>query len=386
MAIGMNSLKSIIISGYFGFDNCGDEAILLAMIQEFSRYFPKEKIIVLSQNPRKTEKLYQINAIHRLNPFLIICRIMRSSIFISGGGGLLQDVSGKGYSVFYYLSLLYLARLFNVPSVIYAQGVGPIEKSINRKLIKWALSKVNLIMVRDEQSKKLLQEIGIKNKSITVNADPSFLLKKKELSELIKIKYRLNNQGVSDEKMKIGIVVRNCKEIGQDYDNKIEQFAKISDHLIKEYRANLFFIPFQIHTDLPFIEEIIKKMKFVSAECIEEELSPDQMLSLYSKISLIIGMRFHSIVFATMMNKPFLAIDYDPKVKYFVNSLDIPELLINLNQLTVKIIDNKLKYIRINKERIQSSLYEKKEQFEQKAYCNTQQLYQLIIENCFRKE
>ncbi len=387
MAKEINSLKSIIISGYFGFDNCGDEAILLAMIQQFSRYISKANIVVLSRDPRKTKAVYQVNAIHRLNPFLIFFRMMRASIFVSGGGGLLQDVSGKGFSIFYYLSLLFLSRLFNIPNIIYAQGIGPVEKSINKKLIRWILNRVDLIMLRDEQSNKLLQELGIRKESITVNADPSFLLKKREVPETIITKYQLNHQPKAlNSKMNIAMIIRNCKEVDQDYDNKIERFAKIADHLIEKYQANLVFIPFQAHTDLLFMNEIIKKMSYSTVRCVEEELSPDQILFLISKVALIIGMRFHSIVFATMVSKPFIAIDYDPKVRIFVDSLGIPELLINLNQLTVKNIDNKLEYIRTNHKMIQAILYKKTEQLEKKASNNNRLFYQFVIKNYLRKE
>ncbi len=380
MLKGVDKLKSIIISGYYGFENCGDEAILLAIIQEFSKYIPKEKIVVLSHNPHKTKLSYQVNSIHRLNPFLIIYKMLQTSVFVSGGGGLLQDVTGKGYSVFYYLSLLFLASLFNIPSIVYAQGIGPIEKNLNRKLIKWVLNKVDLIMVRDKPSKVLLQELGISGKTIKVNADPSFLLKKTEISESKKIKPESDQPEETYKKTNIGIVLRNCREIARDYDNKLDQFAKIADHLVDKYQANLFFIPFQANIDSPFMRKIIKRMENSSAVRIEEECRPEQVLILYTKLSLIIGMRFHSIVFAVMENKPFLAIDYDPKVRYFVNDLNTPELLININKLTVKIIDNKLKYISTNKKRIQAILNEKKEIFEKKAYCNVRQFYEFITE------
>lgn len=345
-------------------------------------------MIVLSQNPHKTRALYQVGAIHRLNPFLIIYRMMRASIFISGGGGLLQDSSGKGYSILYYGGLLFFARLLKIPSMIYAQGIGPIKKSINKKLLKWILPKVNLITVRDEQSKDILKELGINDHSITVNADPSFLLKEEEIPEDITIKYKLNQQEMSEKKIIIGIVIRNCSEIEQDYHRKVMQFAEIADYLIENYQANLFFIPFQYFSDHTFMREIIEKMKFASfVNCIEEELHPGQILSLYSKFTFIIGMRFHSILFAAMMDKPFIAINYDPKVRYFVYSLELPELLIDLSQISVKNIDFKLQYIIANRKRIQSILNEKKEQFKQKALMNTQQFYQFIVQNILvRKE
>jgi len=96
-------------------------------------------------------------------------------------------------------------------------------------------------------------------------------------------------------------------------------------------------------------------------------------------------MRLHSIIFATITNSPFIAIDYDPKVKYYVDSLDLPELLINLNQLTVKNLDNKLKYIEINREMIQSNLKLKKEQFEQEAFSNVQLFYQFIAKKALER-
>lgn len=383
----MSSLKPIMISGYYGFGNCGDEAILMAMIQEFSKYIPKDNIIVLSHKPEKTKSLYQVESIYRLNPFSIVSRLKGSGAFISGGGGLLQDVSGKGFSVLYYLSLLFLARLCNVPTIVYGQGIGPIRNSINKKLLYWAFKTVNLIIVRDEQSKKFLEKIGILNKKIVVNADTAFLLKKKEIPDKVKQKYALEN--LSSRKTNtssIGVVIRNCHDIAKDYDKKIMELAKIADYLIERYQATLIFIPFQLDTDISIIKDIVKRMKFAKLKIIEEELSPDIMLSLISKLSILIGMRLHSIIFATITDIPFIAIDYDPKVKKFVHSLNLPELLININQLTVKNINNKLKYINVHRELIQSNLETKRIQFEKEAFSNVQLFYHFIEKRCLRKE
>ncbi len=71
MAKEISNLKSIMISGYYGFGNCGDEAILMAMIQQLSDIVAEERITVLSQNPKKTRLLYGVDSIFRLNPFLI---------------------------------------------------------------------------------------------------------------------------------------------------------------------------------------------------------------------------------------------------------------------------------------------------------------------------
>jgi polysaccharide pyruvyl transferase CsaB len=387
MSKAKSSLKPIMISGYYGFGNCGDEAILMVMVQKFSKYIPKDKIIVLSHKPEKTKSLYHVNSIYRLNLFSIIYRLRQSGAFISGGGGLLQDVSGKGFSVLYYLGLIFLARLCNVPIIIYGQGIGPIKNAINKKLVYLAFKNVNMIIVRDSQSKDFLEKIGILNKKIIVNADTTFLLKKKEIPDEVNQKYGLKN--MSNRKTKnprIGVVIRNCPDIAKDYDKKITELAKISDYLIERYLATLFFIPFQLDTDVPIIKDVVKNMKFTQVKIIREELSPDVILSLISELSILIGMRLHSIIFATITDTPFIAIDYDPKVKKFMYSINLPELLININQLTVKNIDNKLKYIDVHREMIQSNLETKRKQFKLEAFSNVQLFYNFIENKCLRKE
>ncbi len=381
MAKEMNDLQMVMISGYYGFDNCGDEAILSVIINELSQYIPRTKLIILSRNPLKTKKTYQVNAINRLNYLLIIAKMVKTGIFISGGGGLLQDISGKGFSIWYYLSLLFLARIFDIPCVIYAQGIGPVKRTVNRKIVSWIFNRVNLIMVRDHQSKILLQEMGIRDKSIAVSADPSFLLLERKIPASLKKKYQLDQHGEkANKEMVIGLAIRNCKEIELNYEHKVRQFAEIADYLITEYQAKLFFLSFQKNSDYPFVQDVAKRMEQNSFVCLEEEISPNQMLSLFSEFSLIVGMRFHSIIFSTMKNKPFIAIAYDPKVEFFVRSLGVSELLINLQELTIKNMDNKLKYIAENRKMIQTALKEKKEIFQGEASSSIQQLLHFIQE------
>ena len=312
----------------------------------------------------------------------------KSGIFISGGGGLLQDTTGKGLSIIYYLSLILLARLLRIPGIIYGQGIGPIRRQINRKLIRFSLSRANLIIVRDRQSQMLLDEIGISKELVSVFADPSFLLKGEKLPDNIYKKFQLEESQpkVFHDNMIIGVVLRNCKEIEQDYNKKIIQLAKIADHLITKYKARLIFLPFQLDNDLALINDIIKNMENTSVHCLDQEIKPAQMLMLFSKLSLIIGMRFHAILFATMNGNPFIAIDYDPKVKNYVSTLGLSELLLNIDQLTIKNVDNKIKYISDNQKSIKSVLYTSTKQYQDKADTGIVKLKSFIRERLLNLE
>lgn len=345
-----------MISGYFGFDNCGDEAILMSMLQRLIPFVSGENIIILSQSPHKTIERYKVNAIHRLNLFLILDKLNKTGAFISGGGGLLQDVSGMSLSISYYLGLILLARLFKIPCIIYAQGIGPVKRKLNKKIIRLILSKVNLIVVRDEPSRLFLEKIGINKELVEVCADPAFLLKPEEFSYDTTKNYQLNFISATENRNTIGIVIRNCPEIRKDYQQKILQLAKIVDYLITEHHAKIVFIPFQKKNDCPLYQDIIRQMKCFDFCYFDQEVNASQMLTLFSKLSLIIGMRFHAIIFATISNIPFIALDYDPKVGNYVNSLGLSDLLLNVDQLTISEIENRLKYIRNHKDEIKSVL------------------------------
>ncbi|MBY0405121.1 MAG: hypothetical protein K2X66_14570, partial [Cyanobacteria bacterium] len=58
----------IVISGYYGFDNLGDELILQVFTQQLmnGQYNQPVSITVLSKNPEKTAQKYGVSAINRM--------------------------------------------------------------------------------------------------------------------------------------------------------------------------------------------------------------------------------------------------------------------------------------------------------------------------------
>jgi polysaccharide pyruvyl transferase WcaK-like protein len=305
------TIAKIMISGYYGFNNTGDEAILKSMVRAFKEKIPQIKIVVLSHSPLQTSQAYQIKTINRLHLIDIIRCLRDTNLFISGGGGLLQDSTGKGWSILYYLGLILVAKIAKVPVMIYAQGIGPINKKISKLLIKWILNKVDLITVRDNSSKELLENLGVVKPSIYVNSDPVFLLKKKNI-----------------------------------------------DHTIDSY---------------PNIQELNK------AEVLKIKLEPEELLSVLSRLSLVIGVRLHSIIFSSMANIPFIAFNYDPKVKYFVEDLGLSELLLEINEdISLKNIQEKIEYVRDNNDKIKDILLKKVNNLEEKALANNELVYKFL--------
>jgi len=370
------TIVKIMISGYYGFNNTGDEAILKSMVRVFKEKLPGVKIVVLSQNPLQTSQSYQVKAINRLYLINILNCLRDTNLFISGGGGLLQDSTGRGWSILYYLGLILGAMLFRVPVMIYAQGIGPINKKLNKLLIKWILNKIDIITVRDNPSKELLKSMGVLKPAIWVSSDPCFLLKKKSINHIIKNFPDILELIKSNNYPLVGVSIREYKGNRTELKRIVAQLA---DDIIENYKAKIIFLPFKFDEDLCLSEEVLFLMKNKSqANILRARLEPEELLLLISQLSLMIGMRLHSILFSSMVNIPFIALNYDPKVKYFVEDLDLTELLLELNDLSLKIFRKKVEYVWGNSDKIKKILAKKAKNLEEKAIINNELVFEIL--------
>ena len=160
----------ILISGYYGFGNAGDEALLSSILQALLELEPRAEITVISGNPVETMSTHKVKAIGRFDMWKIYQAVYSCDMLISGGGSLLQDVT-SARSLYYYLSIIALANTLGKRVMIYAQGIGPLRKSLVRVTVGHVLNQVSMITVRDHASKEELLSLGIDNAPITVTAD-----------------------------------------------------------------------------------------------------------------------------------------------------------------------------------------------------------------------
>ena len=335
-------IKKIIISGYYGFDNLGDEAILAAWVKGLKKDSNSEKIkiIALSNQPQKTAQEHGIAAIGRYNILALIKNLFSADLFISGGGGLLQDVTGK-FSVIYYLSLIVLAKILGCKTFFAAQGVGPITTKFNRFLIAKVLNQVDKITVRDKESKDLLSEFGVKNK-IILTADLALSLASGSKESGLQL---LTKKGIVVNESMLAVVIRDWQE-----NNYLAQLAKIINHLASKYNFKVLIIPFKLASDLK-VSYKFKKLLNPPAQLLKEKYSPLEMIDIIKVFDFLLGVRLHSLIFATLNRVPVAGIAYDPKINNFLSRLEI-EPIAEIDSLKVANSSKKI-----------SNLWEEKESF-----------------------
>ena len=105
-------MVNILISGYYGFDNIGDESILRTLVSSLREHIPDCSLTVLSHNPASTREKYGVEAVDRMSPMAILRAVKKCDMLISGGGSLLQDVTSSK-SLHYYLSIIRCAEFFH---------------------------------------------------------------------------------------------------------------------------------------------------------------------------------------------------------------------------------------------------------------------------------
>ena len=110
----------VVLSGYYGFANTGDEAILLAITRELKRL--GHTPVVLSQTPLDTAQKYGVESCGRMKPLELLSALWGADALLSGGGGLLQDKT-SARTLTYYLAIIRLARFFGKKVVIFNDEV-----------------------------------------------------------------------------------------------------------------------------------------------------------------------------------------------------------------------------------------------------------------------
>ena len=346
--------KKIVVSGYFGFDNLGDEAILYSIVNAFSEFNDVE-IVALSKNPKKTSEKFKIKAVDRMSLGAVLNEIKKCDVFVSGGGSLLQDVTSRR-SPYYYLGLIYIAKkLFKKKVIIYSQGIGPINDSKNRKNIAKIFNALDIINVRDKDSKNLLREIGVK-KEIIETADTVFTLIDID-EEFGRAKLANLDNGIT-----AGISVRKWKDCDDKTIEEVAKFIKKNE----ERDINFILLPFHHPDDLEISQAIFEKADSKKLTLLKDKFDEKEMLSLIKNTDIMISMRLHGVIFATVCNSYPIAISYDPKIDSISNEIGIDEI-ININSISSEILQSFFDNALLNLEAKKRKLSVVKEEMYKKA-------------------
>ncbi len=310
-------MKRILISGYYGFNNSGDEAILRLMIDNLRAQLRDIELTILSHNPEDTAARYGVRSVNRMNPFAILREVRRCDLLISGGGNLLQDATSQR-SLLYYLSIINLTHAMGKKVFIYSQGIGPLNDVRNRRRTARSLSRVDGIVVRDQQSKELLAQIGVDVSDVRVTSDPVIRAQRPSLERGSEILQAEHCPPRAEGRLRIGWSMKG----GPGEEDFVRRQEEAIRWLQQERNADVILLPFHETQDMPVARRMRRSLGDSTALLEGHYLSED-LLSAVGNLDILVGVRLHSLIYAAVMGVPMLGISYDPKIDSFLGALGL---------------------------------------------------------------
>jgi polysaccharide pyruvyl transferase CsaB len=318
------------ISGSYGGLNLGDEAILQSIVAQLRDAVPCE-ITVFSRDAKDTAVRHKVERsvpVRDLSRDEVLPEVAGLDLLILGGGGILYDESAS-----VYLREVALAQEHHVPVLVYAVSAGPLQDAAARTLVCDALSRAQVVTVRERRARQLLEEIGVRG--IEVTADPAFLLDPDPLPA-----DALQREGLNENRRLIGLSVREPGSAAPDIDETHYHglLANAADYMVDRLEADLVFVPMEPRRkDAQHSHAVVSRMAYAHrATVLKGEYTPGQLLSLMGHFDFAVGMRLHFLIFAALNRVPFVALPYSSKVAGFLEDLEIampPLEQVNAGQL-----------------------------------------------------
>lgn len=323
--------------------NSGDEVIFSSVLHMVRRDFPGAMISTFSEQPEKTSARYNVRAV-RLGTTLrriisdtpaLLREVAHCDVMIWGGGNLIQDASSVIYTP-YHMSKVIVAAAFRKPVFAYAIGVGPIKRHLTRTLIRTIGQWVDHYTVRDALCREVLTENGIAGGRIDVVADPALALESDDKAPNWKVCFGdgdppsefpgwiglapmnvfVRTSGLLPVRLKVSLCGPKSTLFRKQ--KAWEQvIANWADHVAKEYGLGIILIPMYcakgIRDDLicQNIQQVMHHPNHV--RILKPDLQVSELLRVYQFLSMVVGVRYHSLLLSLATGRPFLALNYTQK-------------------------------------------------------------------------
>lgn len=301
----------VVLSGYYGFKNSGDDALLMAILNDLRAEKRDIRPVVLSATPEDTKRVYRVDAKNRSNLFAVLSAIKNAKMLISGGGSLIQDETSSK-SLWYYLCVIRAAKKHGLKVMQMANGIGPLNKEADRKLAADIINEnVDYITLRDVRSLEELRKIGVTGVETKVTADPAMTLECAGEKDILRI---FAEENIPTDKKLACISVRSWKNNDENFE---DEMAKALDYCADKYGVYPLFVPMQYSKDFEISESICSKMQ-KDGYIIKKPRNVQETIGIIKSMDFVVAMRLHSLIYAAGVGVGVIAIVYDPKVRSFM--------------------------------------------------------------------
>ncbi|MHC4993438.1 MAG: polysaccharide pyruvyl transferase family protein [Planctomycetota bacterium] len=387
----------ILVTNIYSWNNKGDAAIVLAMLDHVKRSFPGARITLSSHDTddagrygdhdllpsiislvgerypwpgedlgrRLETALGKLGLRLRLGLFCLLRRMGVSAytlfdrafaerlkafgehdLVIACGGGylitkgrarLLERAFGVN-DLDFLCDDFALAAHFDKPYILFNQSIGPFYDAADARRVRRRLEGAAAVFCREGLTYQRVRDMGLTNARLT--ADVAFGLKPWPSRVL-------EEHGFSPARHNIGLTVRRCLT-GAAQDRYEEAVAEwIGGRLAADPDTRCYFVPQVIHegagdNDLHTAYRVRRRLDGTlrsRAVVIDRDLHPGQLMHAIGRMDLFVGTRMHSNIFSLATGVKTLAISYEPKTDGIMRSLGLEEDVVHASEITARRLD-----------------------------------------------
>ncbi len=308
--------------GSYGGCNIGDEAILMCVLNCLRAHRPHARLVVFSRHAEHT-RAHQPEADEVVDwegvpQKPVLDALGGLDLLVLGGGGILYDGEARRY-----LRLVRAAQERGVRTLAYAVGAGPLREPDDREAVRSVLPAMDEVVVRDEESRLVLEEVGVEC-DLTVTADPALLLAPRPFTEQM-----MRQEGLPLGARLVGMSVREPGRAAEklDEDDYHALLADVADFLARRLDAHVVFVPME-RQDVRHAHGVLSRMSAPDlGRILHNSYSPGEILGFMSHLDLVVGMRLHLVMFAALSGLPVLPLPYSGKVFDFARRTGAPALV-----------------------------------------------------------
>ena len=298
----------VLLCGYYGYGNMGDNALLRAAVSRAAVAFPYADITALTKKGRADSSVFDVRCVKRMCPLTLAREILGAEALIFGGGTLLQDRTSLR-SLVYYAAVCRIARLRGVRVELWGNGLERARTAFATALVKSVLENASYIGLRDMRSvTEALRLVSPKACDRLYLEDD--LARGQRAASAERVEYIQRDLGLFCEGrlVKYAVVAVKGSEGGG--------FLKILEGYLSELLsegARLVFLPMFPREDRALCHKLSGQYDGVVAEGLSESYA----VGLMRGAEIVCGMRLHALIFAAAADVPFVGVGSDPKIECF---------------------------------------------------------------------
>lgn len=344
-------------------NNRGDESAHKALLRAICKEYPKAniKVLFLGANldsmrqfnvqlpyveylnlcPRRLMgcisvwgMIYGVKWLWHLHPSIRKCMKLYgwADMILCAPGGICLG----GFQNWQHLFMLQLAKYMNKPLVYYGRSFGPfpIETSRNKAFKKLSIEILHyfsFLSIRDKKTESLATELGVRYVS---TVDSAFLDSPKvDIPTEIK-------KAIGDNRY----IVFVPNQFNWHYVYKkvrtetvISFFSQMANDIMDLYpNHKIVMLPQTFNNFYPDVK-IFKSIQMHNGSSgitvIDDCYSSDVQQIIISQADLVVGARYHSIVFAINNNVPFISLSYEHKMSGLLETLSVSNSMLDITHI-----------------------------------------------------